>query len=81
MAWDSAIVRLDLNAGETTTRSDLLVEARGWLLFFKESWAPAPDLEQELHARRALMERWASADQSFRDVSIESFTSDFKGKD
>jgi hypothetical protein len=35
MAWHSAIVRLDPHAGETTTRSDLLVEARGWLLFFK----------------------------------------------
>ncbi|GIJ83733.1 hypothetical protein Asppvi_002563 [Aspergillus pseudoviridinutans] len=32
-----------------------------------ETWVPAPDIDQELHTRRALMERWASADQSIRD--------------
>ncbi|EAW12324.1 uncharacterized protein ACLA_062910 [Aspergillus clavatus NRRL 1] len=81
MAWNSATVRLDPHAGETTTRSDLLAEAKGWLLFFKGSWVPAPDLDQELHTRRALMERWAAADQSFRDVRIASFTSDPQGTD
>jgi hypothetical protein len=34
----------------------------------KEQWTPLPNPEEDLHQRRNLIEKWATADQSFRDV-------------
>jgi hypothetical protein len=38
------------------------------LLFYQEEWVPMTDLNEEMRQRRALIEKWASADQAFRDV-------------
>ena len=38
------------------------------LTFQQEEWVPMTDLNEETRQRRALIERWASADQAFRDV-------------
>ncbi|KAK1141550.1 hypothetical protein N8T08_008963 [Aspergillus melleus] len=53
----------------------LVEEARGWLLFVRENWisrekagiSEDEDEDYELRQRRDLVERWASAEQSFRD--------------
>ncbi|KAI9037011.1 uncharacterized protein KD926_001109 [Aspergillus affinis] len=53
----------------------LVEEARGWLLFVRENWIPREkagitedeDEDYELRQRRDLVERWALAEQSFRD--------------
>ncbi|RAH81507.1 hypothetical protein BO86DRAFT_313592 [Aspergillus japonicus CBS 114.51] len=46
---------------------DLLEESRGWCLFLKETWNPSSDPEEDRTQRRTLVERWAAADQTFRD--------------
>jgi hypothetical protein len=38
----------------------------------QETWQPAPDLDSELPARRSLLERSATADQTFGDVRNQS---------
>ncbi|KAJ5117263.1 hypothetical protein N7448_004201 [Penicillium atrosanguineum] len=42
-------------------------EIKGWLEFITEQWTPLPNPEEDLHQRRNLIEKWAAADQSFRD--------------
>ncbi|KAJ6107423.1 hypothetical protein N7523_008746 [Penicillium sp. IBT 18751x] len=50
-------------------------EVKGWLLFVQENWVPAPntgasnDGQYELHQRRLLIEKRASATQELRDVN------------
>lgn len=39
-----------------------------WRRFVREQWVDGTDADQQ---RRALIERWATADQEFRDVSLE----------
>ncbi|PYI14637.1 hypothetical protein BO99DRAFT_394247 [Aspergillus violaceofuscus CBS 115571] len=46
---------------------DLLEEIKGWCLFVEESRAQIPDLDKDVTYRRALIQKWASGDQSFRD--------------
>ncbi|KAJ5918691.1 hypothetical protein N7454_009835 [Penicillium verhagenii] len=47
-------------------------EVKGWLLFVQENWVPAAAAKNcvddyELHQRRQLVEKWASATQEMRD--------------
>lgn len=56
------------------SQDELREEVKGWLLFVQESWVPRDrantndDKEYELRQRRALVQKWASESQSFRDV-------------
>ncbi|KAJ5665112.1 uncharacterized protein N7477_007560 [Penicillium maclennaniae] len=55
------------------TLDQIKEEVKGWLLFVQENWVPAAntgasnDGEYELHQRRLLIEKWASATQELRD--------------
>ncbi|KAJ9272809.1 hypothetical protein DTO212C5_1070 [Paecilomyces variotii] len=56
------------------TPEETIEESKGWLLFVEEQWlsreaagSSDEDEEYELRQRRSLVEKWASADQSFRD--------------
>ncbi|OOQ90739.1 hypothetical protein PEBR_03487 [Penicillium brasilianum] len=55
------------------SQDELREEVKGWLLFVQESWVPRDrantndDKEYELRQRRALVQKWASESQSFRD--------------
>ncbi|KAF7182806.1 hypothetical protein CNMCM7691_002467 [Aspergillus felis] len=47
--------------------SDLQEETKGWLQFVREEWRPASNVEDEVRQRRLLVEKWAAANQDFRD--------------
>ncbi|OJJ70045.1 hypothetical protein ASPBRDRAFT_197752 [Aspergillus brasiliensis CBS 101740] len=47
--------------------NDMEEMSKGWLQFVQEEWTKSESLEEEFQQRRRLMERWASADQTFRD--------------
>ncbi|GAM35787.1 hypothetical protein TCE0_017f04381 [Talaromyces pinophilus] len=56
-----------LHPNDEWSEDELKEESKGWCQFVKEEWIPKTDLNEEMQQRQALIERWASADQNFRD--------------
>ncbi|PYH78039.1 hypothetical protein BO82DRAFT_435301 [Aspergillus uvarum CBS 121591] len=66
--WSGGIpTTVRLHPGIDLDDDDLLEEIKGWCLFVKESRAQIPNLDKDVTNRRGLIQKWASADQSFRD--------------
>ncbi|KAE8549114.1 hypothetical protein EYB25_007629 [Talaromyces marneffei] len=55
------------NGPEKWDFKDWKEECKGWCQFVEEEWVSKTDLNEEMQQRRTLIERWASADQAFRD--------------
>ncbi len=74
--WPGGIPREIKHHSEADlSQGELREEVKGWLLFVQESWVPRDwantsndDKEYELRQRRALVQKWASESQIFRDV-------------
>ncbi|KAJ5909265.1 hypothetical protein N7495_001947 [Penicillium taxi] len=49
---------------------DVAASSRVWRFFVREQWVDIEDAAADKQ-RRALIERWATADQVFRDVNLE----------
>jgi hypothetical protein len=47
---------------------DVATAARAWRFFLREQWVDVEDVAAE-EQRRTLIERWATAEQAFRDVN------------
>ncbi|PCG95678.1 Hypothetical protein PENO1_072120 [Penicillium occitanis (nom. inval.)] len=56
-----------LHPTDEWSEDELKEESKGWCQFVEKEWIPKTDLNEEMQQRRALIERWASADQHFRD--------------
>lgn len=59
------------------SQEEVREEVKGWLFFVQESWVPRDraninddNKEYELQQRRALVQKWASESQDFRDVRL-----------
>ncbi|KAJ6115011.1 hypothetical protein N7486_000789 [Penicillium sp. IBT 16267x] len=65
--WPGGIPAAVRLCPDSDLAGDSLEEIKGWCQFLEESRTPIPDPEEDRAQRRALIEKWASADQSFRD--------------
>ncbi|KAF3394974.1 hypothetical protein DPV78_008544 [Talaromyces pinophilus] len=59
-----------LHPNDEWSEDELKEESKGWCQFAEEEWIPKTDLNEEMQQRRVLIERWASADQRFRDFYL-----------
>ncbi|KAJ5726227.1 uncharacterized protein N7483_007584 [Penicillium malachiteum] len=58
-----------LNPAKDVPLRNLRQDAQGWYLFVNENWIPSSDEVEDRKLRHHLMERWAVADQAYRDVN------------
>ncbi|KAJ5754655.1 hypothetical protein N7533_004198 [Penicillium manginii] len=65
-SWPAAIPEIHLHPTDLS-RDELPKEAKGWLLFVKEQFQPVSTPDNGLRQRRALIEKWATASQEFRE--------------
>ncbi|KAJ5623527.1 hypothetical protein N7490_012132 [Penicillium lividum] len=65
-SWPAAIPGIHLHPTDLS-RDELPEEAKGWLLFVKEEGQLVLTPEDGLRQRRALIEKWATASQEFRE--------------
>ncbi|KAJ5918123.1 hypothetical protein N7454_010498 [Penicillium verhagenii] len=66
--WPGGIpAAVRLHPDSVSDEDGLLEEIKGWCRYLKEFRIPNSDPAEDMTQRRALIERWASADQSFRD--------------
>ncbi|KAJ5936333.1 hypothetical protein N7454_005631 [Penicillium verhagenii] len=65
-SWPAAIPDIHLHPTDLS-RDELPEEAKGWLLFVKEQFQPVSTPDNGLHQRRALIKKWATASQEFRE--------------
>ncbi|KAJ6133721.1 hypothetical protein N7523_000043 [Penicillium sp. IBT 18751x] len=65
-SWPAGIPEIHLHPTDLPA-DELPEEAKGWLLFVKEEYQPVSTTEEGLRQRRALIEKWATASQEFRE--------------
>ncbi|KAJ5712176.1 hypothetical protein N7488_006332 [Penicillium malachiteum] len=58
---------IQMTPSKDTALRDLQKDAQGWYAFVNENWRPSSREVEDQIQRRHLMERWATADQEFRD--------------
>ncbi|CDM29688.1 unnamed protein product [Penicillium roqueforti FM164] len=69
-SWPAGIPEVRLYPTDLDSE-ELADEAKGWLLF--EESQPTSTSADALHHRRALIERWATASQGFREKKIRKY--------
>ncbi|KAF7167883.1 hypothetical protein CNMCM5623_001030 [Aspergillus felis] len=65
-SWPAGISGIRLHPTDLS-RDELAEEAKGWLLFVREESQPTSTPGDGLRQRRALVEKWATASQEFRE--------------
>ncbi|GKZ56347.1 hypothetical protein AnigIFM49718_001592 [Aspergillus niger] len=66
VSWPAGIPQIRLHLTDLDPE-ELAEEAKGWLLFVREESHPTSNTEDGLRQRRALIEKWATASQEFRE--------------
>lgn len=65
--WPRGIPSFIRRHEEPVARKNFDAASRAWRHFVREQWVGGDGADQQ---KRALIERWATADQQFRDVCL-----------